>query len=55
MRGKLGMTYMVRDGILYKRMVQKRYFELRSTRKLTSLDKKKKQARIVHSYKYCGE
>ncbi|CUK70633.1 hypothetical protein LM600983_170011 [Listeria monocytogenes] len=33
----------------------KRYFELRSTRKLTSLDKKKKQARIVHSYKYCGE
>ncbi|EAE2483117.1 hypothetical protein QI849_001068 [Listeria innocua] len=33
----------------------KRYFELRSTIKLTSLDKKKKQARITHSYKYYGE
>ncbi|EAG6771130.1 hypothetical protein [Listeria monocytogenes] len=33
----------------------KRYFELRSTIKLNTLDKKKKEARIGHSYKYYGE
>ncbi|HAB0121225.1 TPA_asm: hypothetical protein GIP97_11970 [Listeria monocytogenes] len=33
----------------------KRYFELRSTIKLSKLDKKKKTAYVVHKYKYYGE